>query len=310
MAVALSLHPILGDLSHGNVNVFIAFLVVAALELLRRRRDAAAGLTLALAVACKVTPALFLPYLVWKRAWKATAFALVGLGVWLLVPGLAFGWGHNRELLGSWFDGMVKPFLIDGKVTSEHANQSLPGVAVRLLTAQPSAYRYVDEDGDGRHVQVPDEYRNLLALDPAVARWAVRGCQAAFGLAVLLLCRADFFTGGPRQGVRLAAEYSLIALGMLLFSERTWKHHGVVLMLPYAALATFAATRPLTSAWRGYVWGTLLAVGGLTLGPSVAGGDAQDAALTYGSHTAAYLLLTAAVVAVLWREARAGRRVR
>jgi hypothetical protein len=304
-AVALSLHPILGDLSHGNVNVFIAFLVVAALELLRRRRDAAAGLTLALAVACKVTPALFLPYLVWKRAWKATTFALLGLGVWLLAaPGLALGWGHNQELLTSWFDGMVKPFVVDGKVTSEHANQSLPGITVRLLTAQPSSYRYDEENG--KHVQVPDEYHNLCALDPAVARWLVRGCQAAFGLAVLVLCRADLFAGGPRQGVRLAAEYSLIAMGMLLFSERTWKHHGVVLMLPYAVLATFAAVRPLTPAWRGYLLGTLAAVAGLTLGPSALGGDAQDAALTYGSHTAAYLLLTAAVVAVLWHERRAG----
>ncbi|MFO0849407.1 MAG: glycosyltransferase family 87 protein [Gemmataceae bacterium] len=302
-AVALSLHPILGDLSHGNVNIFIAFLTVAALELLRRRRDALAGLTLALAIACKVTPALFLPYLVWKRAWKATTFALLGLGLWLLlVPGLALGWGHNRELLTSWFDGMVKPFLVDGKVTSEHANQSLPGITRRLLTAQPSSYRY-DED-NGRHVQVPDEYHNLTDVGPDAARWLVRGCQAGFGLAVLLVCRADFFAGGPRQGVRLAAEYSLIALGMLLFSERTWKHHGVVLVLPYAALATFAAVWPLSAGWKGYMWGTLLVVGGLTLGPGALGGDAQDAALTYGSHTAAFLLLTAAVAAVLWHERR------
>src|SRR5262245_14363427 len=36
-AVLFALHPILGDLSHGNVNLFIGFLVFAFLELFRRR---------------------------------------------------------------------------------------------------------------------------------------------------------------------------------------------------------------------------------------------------------------------------------
>src|SRR5262245_55409183 len=103
LALLLALHPILGDLSHGNVNLFIGFLVFAFLELFRRRYDAAAGLLLALAVSCKVTPALFVPYLVWKRAWRTLAGVVLGLGVWLaVVPGAVSGWGHNLSLLDSW----------------------------------------------------------------------------------------------------------------------------------------------------------------------------------------------------------------
>src|SRR5262249_31421334 len=99
LALLLALHPILGDLSHGSVNLLIGFLVFAFLELFRRRSDGAAGLVLALAVACKVTPALFVPYLVWKRAWQALAGVAVGLALWLVVvPSAVFGWGHNAEL--------------------------------------------------------------------------------------------------------------------------------------------------------------------------------------------------------------------
>ena len=91
-AVLLAMHPLLGDLAHGNVNIFIAFLVTATLALYCKRWDFSAGLVLALAIACKVTPGLFLPYFVWKRAWKAVAGTLVGLSLWLVVvPGLAIG---------------------------------------------------------------------------------------------------------------------------------------------------------------------------------------------------------------------------
>src|SRR5207248_150068 len=65
--VLLSLRPIMGDLSHGNVNLFILFLVIGALYAFREGYDMTAGLSLALAIACKVTPALFVPYFLWKR---------------------------------------------------------------------------------------------------------------------------------------------------------------------------------------------------------------------------------------------------
>src|SRR5262249_25552408 len=70
LAILLSLRPIIGDLSHGNVNLFILFLVVAALYECHRGQNLTAGLILALAVCCKVTPVLFVPYFIWKRAWR------------------------------------------------------------------------------------------------------------------------------------------------------------------------------------------------------------------------------------------------
>ena len=54
LTVLLSIRPIVGDLQHGNVNLFILFLVIASLTLYTRKLDFLAGLLLGLAIACKV----------------------------------------------------------------------------------------------------------------------------------------------------------------------------------------------------------------------------------------------------------------
>ena len=297
LTIVFAAHAILGDLSHGNVNIFIAFLVFAALELQRRARPVAGGLTLALAIACKVTPALFVPYFVWKRAWRMVLGCVVGCGLWLLVvPGIALGWQHNADLLASWFNTMVKPFVIDGRVTSEHANQSIPGLTFRLLTSEPSTIHYPEDDDGKPHA---DEFHNVADIGKTGAKWVVRGCQGLFVLGVVGLCRTR-----SRTGRVYAAECSYVMLGMLLFSERTWKHHGVVLILPFAVLASVAFDRAAKPWLRKSAGGIFAAVLVLILGPSTVGGEGQDLALTYGSHTAVFLLLTAGVLLVLLPAAR------
>ena len=56
-----------------------------------------------------------------------------------------------------------------------------------------------------------------------------------------------------------------VVLGMLLFSERTWKHHCVTLMLPFAVLAYYLATCPPRPLLRGYLAASLVAVAVLML---------------------------------------------
>jgi hypothetical protein len=290
LALLLAAHPVLGDLAHGNVNLFIGFLVFGFLELLRRRLDMAAGLTLALAVACKVTPALFLPYLVWKRAWRTLAAAVVGLALWLVVvPGAVLGFGHNVELLHSWFDEMVRPFAIEGKVTSEHANQSIPGVTVRLLTSEPSFLTYGD-DGNG-----PPEaaaFHNFVDIGPVGAHRVVQVCQLLFVGIVVLVCRWPIRES--RAGPIFAAECSLILLGMLLFSERTWKHHATTLILPMLVLLT-----SISAGRHRLLTGLLAAAVGLMVIPGMIGGDVANLGMVYGHYCVAFLLLTAGVVGVL-----------
>jgi hypothetical protein len=104
--------------------------------------------------------------------------------------------------------------------------------------------------------------------------------------------------------LRFAAECSLIVLGMLLFSERTWKHHAVTLLFPFAVIA-YALTSEIGSRTRSFLVGVLVAVGVLTVGTGALSGRAADLAMVYGTYTLAFLLLTAAVCAILANGGRA-----
>jgi hypothetical protein len=124
LILLLAFRPILSDLQHGNNNILILFLVVAALALWRAKRDALAGLTLALAIAFKITPALFFVYLLWKRSWKAAAATLVGLVLcFFVIPSLFIGPQFNLECLGMWFHRMLRPYVLSDQTGDMEINQ-------------------------------------------------------------------------------------------------------------------------------------------------------------------------------------------
>lgn len=298
-AVLLSLRPILSDLSHGNVNIYILFLVMAALYACHCRRDYLSGLLLGLAIACKVTPALFVPYFLWKRAWKTLAGCLAGLVLFAwFIPCCVLGFADGSRLLFSWTEQMILPFVVSGEVYySEHHNQSLAGLALRLLTESPSFSVWTE------NVRAPLHFHNILDLPPRAAGWIVKGCLAVFVGLVLWSCRTPLTR---RQGWRLPAEFSLVLLGMLLFSERTWKHHCVTLLLPFTVLMYYlAACRP-GPRLRGYLIGTLIATTLLMLTTSTGpdGGQIDTPAFgklaqVYGAFVWAYICLMAALVVIL-----------
>ena len=296
VAVALSLRPILGDLSHGNVNIFILFLVVLCLDMYRRGHDVSAGVALALAVACKVTPALFVGYFLWKRSWKALAGVALGLVIFFLIaPAAVLGWDRNLEALVAWFEGMILPYVVGGQITSEYANQSLPGVMARLLTHAPSVSTYVND------VSTPLEYHNFFDWPIAYVKHLTKLAMLAFAVVVVWCCRAS----RPRVGAAWLAEFGLICVGMLAFSERTWKHHCVVFAVPFAALAWAAACG--TPRLRRIAWGCMIGAT-LCITLTATGGRLDEvgkAAQIYGAYLPAYFLLGLGCVAV----ARAGAGV-
>jgi hypothetical protein len=305
LAVALTLRPIAGDLTHGNVNIFILFIVVGALVAFRAGRDATSGLVLGLAIACKVTPALFVPYFLWKRAWRALAGCGIGLvlSLWL-VPGLFLGFERNVCLLGEWTDNMIVPYVVHGKVTTEHQNQSLPGLVYRLTTRLPSFTEWDQKIWS----YVPVAYHNLLSLDPALAGLLVKLCMFGFAIIVVWTCRTPSL---QRRRWRLAAEYSLVMLGMLLFSERTWKHHCVSLVLPIALLVYCLATQRLAVGRRRLIIVVLIMSSVLmaSTGSGLFGSGADEIAKlaeVYGAYVWANLLLVVALVALLRQRPSVG----
>src|SRR5207249_8355211 len=144
---------------------------------------------------------------VWKRSWKALAGCAVGLVLFFwIVPGVLLGFGPNQQYLVSWYKGMIVPYAVDGVVTTEHQNQSLPGLCHRLLTDSPSFSSFEGER------YVPEESHNLAAWNPALVRGLVRLCMLAFVGCVVWVCRSPLtptpLPASGERGEKLAASPS------------------------------------------------------------------------------------------------------
>lgn len=220
----LSLRPILSDLHHGNNNLVILFLVVAALQAWRKGYDVLAGLILALAISYKITPALFVPYFFYKRSWRTVGATMLGMVLFVLViPSLIIGPSFNLLCLKTWWNGMMTPFLVNDFVSPQEMNQSMVGVLTRLLTDSKT--------GGGRYDVHLD--LNLVSWSPAVVKTLLKVLSIGLVGMLALLCRTKT---RRRDDSRLLGEFALIVLTMLFVSERSWKHHYVTLLLPYTYL--------------------------------------------------------------------------
>lgn len=298
VAVALILSPIMGDLTHGNVNIVIAFLTIAGLWAYVNGRDAWAGVLIGVAAAFKVTPALFLIYFLYKRQFRTAAWmAAAGVVASFALPAIVLGPAHSVEMFWAWFQTMVMPYATgDGAPPyTTQINQSLAGIVYRLLTHSPGI-----EHGDATY------YINFLSLSPSAARWILKALAVVVLIAMALVCRTPTQS---RRDWRLACEFSLVLIAMLLISERSWKHHYIVMALPYAALAACMAVHAATPGLRRYL---AITAAGVFLHLYVISSDLAELVYpegdkfidAYGSYIWGAVAVFAALCIVLWRQVK------
>jgi len=302
LILILGARPIVSDLQHGNINIIVLFLVIAGLMLFSRNRTLAGGFLVGFAVVVKVTPGLFLPYFAYKREWRMLAGCGLGIVLSVAAPTLILGPRANMQMHQAWFDQMVVPYLVHGEVEyAEHINQSLPGVAMRLLSERDSADAETETETESvEYVPV-----KILSLD----RGTVRGIIRISGLVLLgwlaFVCRGRI---SDRRDWRYALEFGLILIAMLILSERTWKHHFVTIILPIASVVYHLAAGPASRPMRRYLIVTLALFFALTILTSgeligwIHAGVAHKFVEAYGSFFFAGALLFASLCAIRLAE--------
>jgi hypothetical protein len=229
-AAAFGARPVISDLQHANLNIFMAIWIGLSLLSYLKSRDTLAGVFLALAVVTKITPALLLLYFVYKRAWRVCLACGVSLiFVVLVLPTLFLGWSLNNDWLVSWFNMLVTPFMLKGYATLELENQSLFGVMMRLLSN--AGWLQVDQMSGEEMQRVGME--GMVRPVTALGR-LLRPAISLSGLATMLwFCRGRL---ANRRDPRLLLEIGLVLVLMLLLGERTWKHHATTLPIVYLAV--------------------------------------------------------------------------
>nr|BFE62710.1 hypothetical protein GCM10020063_072360 [Dactylosporangium thailandense] len=131
MALAAAFEPVRETVNFGQVNILVLFLVVADVMLLVRNGHKLGGIGIGLATAIKLTPGVFIVYLVITRRWRAAAVsaATATAATWLAAT---FAPDASRVF---WTDAVWNTDRV-GSPTFV-SNQALTGLVGRIFNPEP-----------------------------------------------------------------------------------------------------------------------------------------------------------------------------
>jgi hypothetical protein len=236
------LWPVVGDMQEGQMNLLMLTPLAAGLYFIQREElwsDIIGGIFIAMAVAIKVTPLIFLIYLLWRKRWTPALAMLGGIVFWLIVP-LAICFGPHQAIRWNqqYIHAMITPYLVKGSVTIV-SGESLPSFLIRLMAHRAAFITY-------HHGVAKRYYVNILNLSAAHAQRIVRIVLVAIGIGGLVWMRRELPTLKCRRYI-----FEIGAVGaFLLWAEAWgWVPHYVTLIFTLMAaglIASDPAARPAT----------------------------------------------------------------
>ncbi len=228
------LWPVVGDMQEGQMNLLMLTPLAAGLFMVQREEawsDWLGGLLIGMAVAIKVTPLIFLIYLLWRRRWIPAIAMLGGIVFWLFVP-LALCFGPRQAMLWNqqYFHAMIAPYLVKGAVAVT-SGESLPSFLIRLLAHRSAFVTY-------HHGVAKKYYVNVLNLSVPMAQRIVRIILLTIGIAGLVWMRRGLPTFKSR---RYIFEIGAVAAFMLWAEAWGWVPHYVILIFTLMAAGLIAS---------------------------------------------------------------------
>jgi hypothetical protein len=210
---ALALPYIINNFELLQINMILFTLALWGLFLQANGREAAGGIAIAAAAAMKVMAIAFLPYLLYRKRWRAAFWMAAASLVFFFTPALFFGWAKFWKDIALWSVALHESW------GAGNAHQSVYSMWDRIF-----GYGYIP-------FAVPGTF--MLPLSGA------RSAKLAweFTCAIAAVAGAIAFRGEPRPASRWAqVEWAVVFVAATILSPLTRKPYLVVLLLPYALL--------------------------------------------------------------------------
>jgi hypothetical protein len=214
----------------GQVNLFLLFLVLMAMELLRHQRSWLAGTCLGLAIAIKVFPLPLLVYWAVRREERAILATIFAVGVFVVVlPGAVRGVGRNSEEVRQWFGLMV-----GDQSGNTMAARSSTGFTRRNQSLVSVAHRLTRDLDSGEHVRV-----NVVNLSPQASQLIGLAAVGVLGLVLLAATRCRFAPTPEAD----AQETAMVLILVVLSSPLAWTYFFCWLLPAWAVALHACRTR-------------------------------------------------------------------
>jgi hypothetical protein len=247
----------------GQPNLLLLAIVLAGLALMASRREWAAGVMFGGAVALKAFPLAILPYLLWRRRWKAAASMVLFTAIFLvLVPAPMRGFERNLGELKTWGGGMV--LSANEKGFGQRPEQNWGWKNNSLIAI---VHRYTRPiNAEAEHPEYRPISVNVLDLSYDQANVVLAVVAGIIGL--------GFVAALPPQQRRTpasdAAEYALLIALMTIASPLARAYYFVWLLFPFTVLVYRAALDPEPRVRRLTGWLLAAAIALFTIGVSIA----------------------------------------
>ena len=139
LAMLVAIQFLARDLAECGVNILLIALAWFGIYAWTRHRDWLGGASLGLAIALKMTAALFVPYFLWKRQWKIAGAATVFAILFSLMPILVRGPTLFATDLRQWVA------VVRGIGSENPSRHVLGQESTRNFALRPALARLIDE---------------------------------------------------------------------------------------------------------------------------------------------------------------------
>jgi len=226
-----------------QLTIFILCLCLEALnQTFYQQRKWLAGFLLGLALCFKITPIVFLPYLLYKLQWRSFIGSIGTIGFAILIPSVFLGWSSNLELWNNWIEALT----IENPdwAIFDMNNRKNHGIAAWLSTL------FIADIQD--NVVSLTHRRYLVDLGHEKVKYLIYLIRTGLVILTLYFLKANKLSSEP---LKLFWEWSYLFLVIPLFFPQQRLYNFILLLPAFSYLILFQVQRFKTTPIN---WKTIL----------------------------------------------------
>jgi hypothetical protein len=215
LSILCSARYILDNLDLGQMTFLLVWASLEASKLISQKRFIAGSSLLALVINFKLIPIAILPYLFYKKEFKAFGLTLLFFALYLFIPSVVLGYEFNMQLVRSWLSSLT--ITESNSIYEDLGRPSLSSLIPSLIMETPTEFSVK---------------RNFANLNAASTTWILNVVRLILLALLALLFGRPFKKATNKK--RLFYDISLIFIATPLVFPHQGKYSFFYLMPAYA----------------------------------------------------------------------------